>query len=48
MANTSLKVGDPAPDFVLPDQSGQTIRLSDFRGKKTVVLAFYIKAFTGG
>ena len=44
----TLKVGDHAPDFTLPDQNGQTIRLSDFRGKKSVVLAFYIKAFTGG
>ena len=43
-----LKVGDLAPDFALPDQNGRTIRLSDFRGKKTVVLAFYIKAFTPG
>jgi cytochrome oxidase Cu insertion factor (SCO1/SenC/PrrC family) len=42
------KVGDKAPDFALPDQNGRTIRLSDFRGKKTVVLAFYIKAFTPG
>jgi len=42
------KVGDKAPDFALPDQNGGTIRLSDFRGKKTVVLAFYIKAFTPG
>lgn len=48
MANTTLKVGDAAPDFALPDQNGQTIRLSDFRGKKSVVLAFYIRAFTGG
>ena len=43
-----LKVGDHAPDFVLPDQNGSTVKLSDFRGKKTVVLAFYIKAFTPG
>ena len=48
MASTNLKVGDAAPDFSLPDQNGQTIRLSDFRGKKSVVLAFYIKAFTSG
>jgi len=44
----TLKVGERAPDFALPDQAGQTVRLSDFRGKKSVVLAFYIKAFTGG
>lgn len=47
-AATPLKEGHPAPDFSLPDQNGQTIKLSDFRGKKTVVLAFYIKAFTPG
>ena len=47
-AMATLKVGDSAPDFALPDQNGQTVRLSDFRGKKSVVLAFYIKAFTGG
>ncbi len=41
-----LKVGDPAPDFALPNQNGTTVRLSDFRGKKMLVLAFYIKAFT--
>jgi len=44
----TLKVGERAPDFALPDQHGETVRLSDFRGKKSVVLAFYIKAFTGG
>ena len=48
MPNPTLKVGDAAPDFALPDQNGQTIRLSDFRGKQSVVLAFYIKAFTSG
>ena len=42
------KVGDHAPDFTLQDQKGNTVRLSDFRGKKTVVLAFYIKASTPG
>jgi peroxiredoxin len=48
MAQASLKVGDKAPDFALSDQNGVTIRLSDFRGRKGVVLAFYIKAFTSG
>jgi len=47
-AMATLKVGERAPDFALPDQTGQTVRLSDFRGKRSVVLAFYIKAFTGG
>lgn len=43
-----LKVGDPAPDFKLPDQNGNLVRLSDFAGKQNVVLAFYVLAFTGG
>lgn len=46
--STHLKVGDPAPDFTLPDQNNRPVRLSEFRGKKNVVLAFYILAFTGG
>ena len=45
---TQLKVGDRAPDFALTDTEGQTVRLSDFHGKKNVVLAFYVLAFTGG
>src|ERR671916_434942 len=45
---TQLKVGDPAPDFALTDTEGQTVKLSDYRGKKNVVLAFYVLAFTGG
>ena len=44
----SLKIGDKAPDFALPDQHGATVKLSDFRGKRSVVLAFYIRAFTPG
>lgn len=44
----SLKVGDKAPDFTLTDQHGNTVKLSDFQGKKNVVLAFYVLAFTGG
>ncbi len=43
-----LKVGDKAPDFALPDQTGKQVKLSDFLGKKNVVLAFYVLAFTGG
>ena len=43
-----LAVGDRAPDFALPDASGATIRLSDFRGKKAVVLYFYPKDDTPG
>lgn len=45
---TKLKVGDTAPDFTLTDTSGNKVKLSDFRGKKNVVLAFYVLAFTGG
>jgi len=50
--NSSMpKVGDMAPDFALKyiDGTGQKeAKLSDYRGKKNVVLAFYIFAFTGG
>ena len=45
---TNLKVGDTAPDFTLTDTTGKPVKLSDFRGKKNVVLAFYVLAFTGG
>lgn len=45
---THLKVGDTAPDFTLTDTAGKPVKLSDFRGKKSVVLAFYVLAFTGG
>ena len=45
---TTLKVGDTAPDFTLTDTSGNPVKLSEFRGKKNVVLAFYVLAFTGG
>jgi thioredoxin-dependent peroxiredoxin len=44
-ATKELSVGDPAPDFELSSSSGQTIKLSDFRGK-TVVLFFFPKADT--
>ncbi len=45
---THLKVGQAAPDFTLPDTAGKPVKLSDFKGKKNVVLAFYVLAFTGG
>lgn len=44
----TLKVGDVAPDFTLPDTAGNKVKLSDFRGKNNVVLAFFVLAFTGG
>lgn len=46
--STHLKVGDAAPDFTLNDTEGKTVKLSDYKGKKSVVLAFYVLAFTGG
>lgn len=45
---THLKAGMPAPEFSLTDTAGKTVKLSDFKGKKSVVLAFYVFAFTGG
>ena len=44
---THLKVGDQAPDFSLRTTAGNTFKLSEQRGK-TVVLAFFPAAFTGG
>jgi peroxiredoxin Q/BCP len=43
-----LKVGDTAPDFTLPGTDGKTHKLSDYRGKKAVVVAWFPKAFTQG
>ncbi len=44
----TVKVGDEAPDFTLLDQNRKPVSLHDYRGKKTVALAFYVFAFTGG
>ncbi len=43
-----LKVGDEAPAFTMPGSDGKTYSLSDFKGKKGVIIAWYPKAFTGG
>ncbi len=43
----ALQAGMQAPDFELRDQTGQPVRLSDYNGKKAVVLVFYPFAFTG-
>ena len=46
-APMALSIGDPAPDFTLPDQSGQPVALADLRGQR-VVLYFYPKDDTPG
>ena len=43
-----LKVGDAAPDFSLPATDGKTYKLSDFKGKQAIVIAWFPKAFTQG
>lgn len=51
LPKTPLKIGDVAPDFAITanNTSNKTaVKLSDFRGKKNVILAFFPAAFTGG
>ena len=43
----AIDVGDEAPDFELMDQDRNPVRLSSFRGRKSVVVVFYPLAFTG-
>ena len=46
-----LKIGDVAPDFTLLEYDGQGVKpvsLHEFKGKKNVLLAFFVFAFTGG
>jgi peroxiredoxin len=43
----AVEIGDMAPDFELKDQHGTPVKLSDFRGKKDIVLVFYPLAFSG-
>ncbi len=45
---THLKVGDMAPDFSVPTTTGKPFKLSDYKGKNGVVVAFFPAAFTGG
>jgi peroxiredoxin len=43
----AIQVGDKAPDFELKDNHGATVKLSEFHGRKNIVLLFYPFAFTG-
>jgi cytochrome oxidase Cu insertion factor (SCO1/SenC/PrrC family) len=43
---TALAVGDKAPDFSLPATSAEKVSLADYLGKKSVVVFFYVYAFT--
>lgn len=43
----TLIIGDQAPDFELVNQFGESVKLSDFRGKKNVVIVFYPLSFSG-
>jgi peroxiredoxin Q/BCP len=47
-AADGVKVGDDAPDFTMVGSDGKTYKLSDFKGKQAVVVAWYPRAFTGG
>lgn len=44
-AGAAVEVGDKAPDFELPSTIGDTVKLSDFVGKKNVILEFYVLDF---
>ena len=41
VTTSAFVIGQPAPDFTLPDAAGRPISLADYRGKKPVVLVFY-------
>jgi peroxiredoxin Q/BCP len=47
-AQAELAVGDEAPEFSMQGSDGKTHKLSDYKGKQAVVVAWYPKAFTGG
>jgi len=46
--DAAVEVGSPAPAFCLPAQDGETVCLSEFTGKRNVLLLFYILDFTPG
>jgi AhpC/TSA family len=47
MSSRALNVGDKAPDFLAFDTVGESTRLSDYQGKKHVVIFFFVRAFGG-
>lgn len=47
-ASKDLKVGDVAPNFEMIGSDGKTYKLSDYKGKSAVIVAWYPKALTGG
>jgi hypothetical protein len=47
MAATALKVGDKAPDFLAFSTGAESLRLSDYQGKKNVMIFFFVRAFGG-
>ena len=46
ITKTNLKIGEIAPDFTLLDNKWEPVSLNDFRGKKNVILIFYVLAFS--
>jgi cytochrome oxidase Cu insertion factor (SCO1/SenC/PrrC family) len=46
-AARAVEVGDQAPDFLVHSTVGEVVRLSDYQGKKTVLLFFFVRAFGG-
>lgn len=47
MSALALQIGDKAPDFLLYSTVGEAVRLSDYQGKKNIVLFFFVRAFGG-
>ena len=47
MSVSAVNVGDKAPDFLAFDTVGESTRLSDFQGKKNVLMFFFVRAFGG-
>jgi hypothetical protein len=47
MPAPAVEVGEKAPDFLMHSTVGETVRLSDYQGKKNVLLFFFLAAFTG-